>query len=95
MGNDIRSYIQLYNICQRRKRPLRNEPLYPIKIRQPFDRIGMDIIGPLPITIRGNKYIVVLTKYLTKWPEAQALLDTKLYLLFLSFMRTLSADMDV
>ncbi|GBC47303.2 DDE-type integrase/transposase/recombinase [Rhizophagus irregularis DAOM 181602=DAOM 197198] len=77
MGNDIRSYVQSCDICQRRKRLLRNEPLHPIKIGQPFDHVGMDIVGPLPITTRRNKYIVVLTEYLTKWPEARALSDAK------------------
>ncbi|CAB4421453.1 unnamed protein product [Rhizophagus irregularis] len=43
----------------------------------PFDRIGIDIVGPLPTTKKGNKYIVVATEYLTKWPEARALPDAK------------------
>jgi len=51
--------------------------LHPIKVGQPFDRLGMDIVGPLPTTKRGNKYIVVATEYLTKWPEAHAIPDAK------------------
>ena len=30
----------------------------------------MDLIGPLPKTSRGNKYIVTLTDYFSKWAEA-------------------------
>ncbi|GBC33562.2 DDE-type integrase/transposase/recombinase [Rhizophagus irregularis DAOM 181602=DAOM 197198] len=55
----------------------RVEPLHPIKVGMPFDRIGIDIVGPLPTTKKGNKYIVVATEYLTKWPEARALPDAK------------------
>lgn len=33
----------------------------------------MDIVGPLPETSCGNKYIVTLTDYFTKWAEASAL----------------------
>ena len=33
----------------------------------------MDLIGPLPETPRGNKYIVTLTDYLSKWAEAAPL----------------------
>ena len=37
----------------------------------PFTKVGLDIIGPLPVTTRGNKYIIVLVDYLTKWVEAE------------------------
>ena len=36
----------------------------------PFDRIGIDLVGPLPITQKGNKYVVVATDYLTHYTEA-------------------------
>jgi len=35
----------------------------------------MDLIGPLPETPRGNKYIAVLTDYFSKWAEAAPLQD--------------------
>ena len=35
----------------------------------------MDLIGPLPTTPRGNKYIVTLTDYFSKWAEAAPLPD--------------------
>ena len=35
----------------------------------------MDLIGPLPKTARGNKYVVTLVDYFSKWPEAAALQD--------------------
>jgi hypothetical protein len=37
----------------------------------------MDIVGPLPMTTKGNKYIVVAIDYLTKWPEARAIPNQK------------------
>ena len=41
--------------------------------RKPFERIGIDFVGPLERTKDGNKYILVVTDYLTKWPEAEAM----------------------
>lgn len=31
---------------------------------------SMDLIGPLPTTSQGNKYILVLTDHFSKWVEA-------------------------
>ena len=44
---------------------------------QPFDRVGIDIVGPLSITFIGNRYIVVATEYFIKWPKAKAIKNTK------------------
>ena len=35
----------------------------------------MDLVGPLPETPRGHKYIMTVTDYYTKWAEAAALKD--------------------
>ena len=49
-------------------------PLQPLPvIREPFTRIAMDVVGPLKRTKRGNKYVLVVMDYATKWPEAFAL----------------------
>ena len=37
-----------------------------------FERLGTDIIGPLPKSNSGNRYIVVVTDYFTKWLESFA-----------------------
>jgi hypothetical protein len=39
----------------------------------PLQRIAIDLLGPLPRTERGNKYIIVIADYFTKWTEAFAL----------------------
>ena len=42
-------------------------------IEKPFQRMVMDIVGPLPKTSRGNRYILVICDYATRYPEAVAL----------------------
>ena len=43
----------------------------------PFYMIGVDIIGPLKTTDRGNKYILSVVDYYTKYAEAVALPNQK------------------
>ena len=50
--------------------------LHPIPVRDKvWDTIGVDLIGPLPETSRGNKYILTVSDYFSKWPEATPLSD--------------------
>lgn len=38
-------------------------------IGTPFERIGMDVVGPLERSSTGNKYILVICDYATRYPE--------------------------
>ena len=49
-------------------------PLIPLPIiSQPFSRIAMDIVGPLLRSQHGNRYVLVVCDYATRYPEAVAL----------------------
>ena len=39
---------------------------------QSFARCGIDVYGPLPMSKKGNRYVIVCTDYLTKWVETKA-----------------------
>ena len=43
-------------------------PLPPMD--EPFKRIAMDIVGPLPRSRSGNQYILVICDYASRYPEA-------------------------
>ena len=53
-----------------------NPPLHPIPVSRPFQIVGIDIME-LPQTKKGNKYVVVLQDYLTKWPLVYPMSDQK------------------
>ena len=42
-------------------------PLQPIPVQRPFQIWGIDIME-LPVTKKGNRYVVVLQDLFTKWP---------------------------
>ncbi len=73
MFEDIRNYVKTCDDCQRRGGLQKNNIIHPIPAKAPFQRIGIDIVGPLTITRRGNRYIVTAMDYFTKWPIAKAL----------------------
>ena len=46
-------------------------PLMPVPVGGPFTQVGVDIME-LPLTVHGNRYVIVFLDYLTKWVEAYA-----------------------
>ena len=72
MKEDIENYVRSCDRCQRRNKPQGRNELKSIEVRTPFYQIGIDFVGPLPMTKRKNRYIIVAMDYFTKWPEARA-----------------------
>eukprot|EP00731_Ephydatia_muelleri_P010665 Em0005g1251a len=73
MYEDIKKYVKECDVCQRMnpKFVKSNAKLHPVPVRaQLWHKVGIDLIGPLPETKKGNKYIVTLLDYFSKWPEA-------------------------
>jgi hypothetical protein len=61
---DIAHYVKSCAICNTRKNPKhkRRAPVTPMPIvTRPFQRTAIDIVGPLPVTKDGNRYIVVIS----------------------------------
>jgi hypothetical protein len=46
-----------------------NGPLHPIPLLGPFEKWGIDLIGPLLVIKKGHRFIVVAKDYLTKFVD--------------------------
>ena len=63
-------------------------PIYhPIKVTGPWDFIGVDLMGKLPMTTAGYQYILTATDYFTKWVEAFPLQDKSAFAVAVSLCR--------
>ena len=75
--SDVKRYCRSCDICQRTvpKRQQIRAPLGKMSVIDiPLRRVSVDIVGPLvPITDKGNCYILTLVYYTTRCPEAVAL----------------------
>ena len=71
LQNDVRAYVNGCEKCTKRKDPnmTKKAPLQAVRSGYPMERIAVDILGELPLTEKGNKYILVLADYFTKWTE--------------------------
>jgi hypothetical protein len=72
LDKDVRMHIKTCPVCNKKKDPTKKQtaPLMDYRSGYPLDRIGLDIIGPLPQTKRRNKYLLVVGDYFTCWMEA-------------------------
>lgn len=76
MYTTVQKYVKSCVPCQRRKSsPLPSpgllQPLPPC--HRPFERVGIDLFGPLPTTSSGNRWVVVAIDHCTRYVETMAL----------------------
>lgn len=73
MSKEVTSYCRSCDMCQRlgkgQKPP--PAPLIPLPlVTEPFFRVAMDIVGPLPTTKSGNRFILTVLDLSSHYPEA-------------------------
>lgn len=82
MKKDVREYVKKCVKCQKNK--FGRSVTMPLKLTtvsdNPFDKIFVDIVGPLPVSLNGNKYILSMVDDLTRFvdftPMPDQLADT-------------------
>ncbi|GBN54731.1 hypothetical protein AVEN_48046-1 [Araneus ventricosus] len=67
---DVEKLCRVCHACGARKGPKTRTKgrLQRYNVGAPFERMALDILGPLPVTTKGNRYAQVLMDYFTKWP---------------------------
>ncbi|XP_075539731.1 uncharacterized protein LOC142574564 [Dermacentor variabilis] len=79
--SETKRFVKSCDVCQRTvprhlvgRAPLGTMPV----IDTPFARVGIDIIGPLsPTSDKGNRYILTMVDFATRYPDAVALSSTE------------------
>jgi hypothetical protein len=80
MMSDIKKYCKTCDVCQRNgkePRVYRAPMVLPPIIEEPFSRISIDIVGPMPMTSRGNRFVLTIVDHSTRWVEAYPLPEYK------------------
>jgi hypothetical protein len=75
MYKDVRAWILDCDHCTTKKSfPDKKMGLMKsISTNRPFQIVGTDILGPLPASNSGNRYILTFTDHFTKWVEGYAI----------------------
>ena len=79
MNADIEEYIKSCEMCQQNKNP--KGPQYgllqPIPVSGIFDRLHIDIVGPLQPSHRGHKYIITAIDSFSRYAYAKSVPEVK------------------
>ena len=79
MENSVVEFIQNCVTCGSRKRPGKTpkSPMTEYTVSFPMDRVCTDILGPLPETNNGAKYVLRVQDSFTKYVECYAIPDQR------------------
>ena len=76
MFTDVRKHVATCHSCQLFKSTYdKNRPLFSTKPTSVWHVANIDLVGPFPLSTKGNKYICVITDSFTKWAEAVPIPD--------------------
>ena len=72
MHRDVSYRCRICPTCGSRKTPPRQAkaPMQQYNVGYPMERIGLDHSGQYPVSKQGNRYLMVVSCYFTKWVEA-------------------------
>ena len=74
MTADVRRVVRSCEVCQAAKSGGNHQPggRQRLFVGRPWQKVAVDLVGPMPETNRGNRWILVLTDHFTRWQDALA-----------------------
>lgn len=72
LNKDVEEYVGKCISCNQRKSGKRiKAPMAKFQpVLEPFELVSLDIVGPLPVSRDGNRYLLTFVDYLTRYCEA-------------------------
>ena len=76
---DVQEWCRRCDACAAKKGPRQRGAgnLRVYNVGAPFERLALDVVGPLPRSQAGNRYMLVVADYFTRWPEVIAMPDQR------------------
>lgn len=79
--SDVSAFCKACKICQLAGKPNQKVPVAPLNpipvMSEPFERLVIDCVGPLPKTEAGHQYLVTIMCAATRFPETIPLRNLK------------------
>uniref|UniRef100_A0A8B9FJE1 Gypsy retrotransposon integrase-like protein 1 n=1 Tax=Amazona collaria TaxID=241587 RepID=A0A8B9FJE1_9PSIT len=66
--NDVKQWVCACQYCQVAKNITTTAPrTHPIKAKDPWTAVTIDLVGPFSVTNRSHKYVIIMTDLFTRW----------------------------
>jgi hypothetical protein len=77
MVKDVSRHLKNCGTCKSIKSGKGHKaPLKPLVVTKPLEMVSMDVVGPLPVSDQGSKYIITMMDLFSRWPAAYPVADT-------------------
>ena len=69
MRKQIQAHVRKCELCQKAKATVRRRAhlIRPKQFRKPWDVVGIDVFGPLPVTSKGNRNVLTIVDAFTRF----------------------------
>ena len=76
-SREVKDCCRKCGLCASRKgsRPTVKALIKTYTVGAPLERVALDVMGHLPVSDRGKRFILVIGDYFSKWKEAYAIPD--------------------
>ena len=93
MDTDVQNIVASSDLCKQATMKQDQYPRLPTGVPlKPFDKVAIDLVGPLRKSYMGNVYIPTMIDLFSGWPEAIGIPDKKAETVGLTFQRVFLAQ---